>query len=77
MDEMFIKKDESMLVIIPLALIVIFSLKGFGTLLQKLFYGLFGEDIIRKIRDNLGGSILDGIQDNGNFTKYKKMEEVN
>jgi len=41
MDDMFIKKDESMLVIIPLGINLLYSLlKGFGYSNSRLFYGL-------------------------------------
>ncbi len=52
-DDMFMKKDEQMLKIIPLALIAIFTLKGVGTLIQSYFMVYIGEDIIRQIRDKL------------------------
>ena len=57
-DEMFMKKDEKMLTIIPLALIAIFTIKGLGTLIQSYFMVYVGEDIIRQIRDKLVKNLM-------------------
>ena len=57
-DDMFMKKDEQMLTIIPLALIAIFTIKGLGTLLQSYFMVYVGEDIIRQIRDKLVNHLM-------------------
>ncbi len=57
-DEMFKNRDEQMLIIIPFALIAIFTIKGLGTLLQSYFMVYIGEDIIRKIRDKLVNHLM-------------------
>jgi len=57
-DDMFMKKDEMMLKIIPLTLIAIFTIKGLGTLLQSYFMIYVGEDIIRQIRDKLVNHLM-------------------
>jgi subfamily B ATP-binding cassette protein MsbA len=57
-DGVFVGKDEEVLIVTPLMLIAIFSLKGIGTLLQSYFMVYVGEDIIRKIRDRLVNHLM-------------------
>ncbi len=57
-DDMFMNKDKTMLTIIPLALIAIFTIKGLGTLLQSYFMVYIGEDVIRQIRDKLVRNLM-------------------
>ena len=53
MDDIFIKKDINMLYIIPFALIFLFALKGIGRYMQTYYTSYIGQDVIRKLRDNL------------------------
>jgi subfamily B ATP-binding cassette protein MsbA len=53
MDEMFIKKDREMLTFIPVAIIVLFSLKGLGRFIQRYYMVYIGQDIVRIIRDKM------------------------
>jgi len=58
LDEIFINKDETMLQILPLALIFLYSLKGFGQYIQTYYISYIGSDIIRIVRDKFLGHIL-------------------
>lgn len=53
MDDIFIKKDINMLYIVPFALIFLFALKGIGRYMQTYYTSYIGQDVIRKLRDNL------------------------
>ncbi|EDM23558.1 ABC transporter ATP-binding protein [Caminibacter mediatlanticus] len=58
LDKIFIEKNEKMLYILPIAIIVLYFLKGLGYILQQYFVSYIGEDIVRKIRDKFLGHIL-------------------
>ncbi len=53
MDEMFIAKDEKMLVIIPLAFIGIFFVKSIGRYIQSVFMNHIGLHIVSRLRETL------------------------
>jgi len=53
LDEVFINKDSKMLSIIPIAIIILFTIKAMGNFLQGYFMVKIGEDIVRKIRDDM------------------------
>ncbi len=53
MDDIFIKKDINMLYIVPFALVFLFALKGVGRYMQTYYTSYIGQDVIRKLRDNL------------------------
>lgn len=53
MDDIFIKKDINMLYIVPFALVFLFALKGAGRYMQTYYTSYIGQDVIRKLRDNL------------------------
>jgi len=53
MDEIFIKKDEAMLYILPLILIGVFMTKGIGRYIQAYFTTYIGQSIIKTVRDEL------------------------
>ena len=53
LDDVFINKDKEMLSLIPFAIIGIFSLKSIGKFVQTYFTAYIGDDIVRKLRDNL------------------------
>jgi subfamily B ATP-binding cassette protein MsbA len=53
MDDIFIEKDVNMLYIVPFALIFLFALKGIGRYMQTYYTSYIGQDVIRKLRDNL------------------------
>ena len=51
LDKIFIEKNEQMLYILPLGIILVYFLKGVGTVLQQYYVSYIGEDIVRQIRD--------------------------
>ncbi len=53
MDEMFIKRDESMLLWIPLGLIAIYLTKAIGKYIQTIFMEYIGQSIISRFRELL------------------------
>lgn len=53
LDDVFINKDMQMLQIIPFLLIAVFTLKGLGGYIQTYFTSYIGQDVVRKLRDNL------------------------
>ncbi|GAB6045670.1 ABC transporter ATP-binding protein [Caminibacter profundus] len=59
LDKIFIEKNEKMLYILPLAIILAYFLKGVGAVLQQYFISFIGEDIVRKIRNKFLSHIMD------------------
>ncbi len=53
LDDLFISKDETMLLLIPAAIIAIFMLKSIGRFVQTYYTVYIGDDIVRKLRDQL------------------------
>ncbi len=53
MDEMFIAKDEKMLVYIPLAFIGIFFVKSIGRYIQSVYMNYIGLHIVSRLRETL------------------------
>jgi len=51
LDKIFIQKNETMLYILPVAIILAYFFKGVGTVLQQYYISYIGEDIVRQIRD--------------------------
>ncbi len=51
LDKIFIEKNETMLYILPLAIIFVFFLKALGAFLQQYYVTYIGEDIVRQIRN--------------------------
>ena len=58
LDKIFIEKNETLLYILPLAIVVVYFLKGLGRYIQSYYVTYIGEDIVRKIRDKFLGHIL-------------------
>ena len=58
LDEIFINKDETMLTILPFAVIFLYSLKGIGRYIQTYYISYIGSDIIRIVRDKFLHHIL-------------------
>ena len=59
LDDIFFNKDVVMLRLIPIAVIIIYFLRGIGYLGQAYLMSYVGQDIIRRLRD----SLYDHIQD--------------
>lgn len=53
LDDVFINKDEQMLALMPFLLVAVFSLKGAGRYIQTYYTSYIGQDVVRKLRDNL------------------------
>jgi len=58
LDKIFIQKNEQMLYILPIAIVIVYFLKGLGAFLQKYYVSYIGEDIVRKIRNNFLNHIV-------------------
>ncbi len=58
LDKIFIEKNEHMLYILPIAIVIVYFLKGLGAFLQKYYVSYIGEDIVRKIRNNFLNHIV-------------------
>lgn len=50
LDDVFIRKDEQMLYIVPFALFFVYFLKGAGGYIQTYFTTYIGQDVIRRLR---------------------------
>jgi subfamily B ATP-binding cassette protein MsbA len=53
LDDVFVAKDATMLTLIPLILIALFTLKGVGQYIQTYYMSYIGLDVVRKLRNNL------------------------
>jgi len=53
LDDIFINKDKEMLALIPFMIIGIFALKSIGKFIQTYFTAYIGDDIVRKLRNDL------------------------
>ena len=59
LDDIFFNKDTLMLKIIPVAVILIYFLRGLATYVQDYLMNYVGETIIRRLRDDLYAHIQD------------------
>ena len=53
LDDVFINKDTQMLALMPFLLIGVFTLKGVGSYIQTYYTSYIGQDVVRRLRDNL------------------------
>ena len=53
LDDVFINKDVTMLTLIPFFLFVVYFLQGVGKYIQTYYTSYIGQDVVRKLRDNL------------------------
>ena len=58
LDKIFIEKNQHMLYILPIAIIVTYFFKGLGRFLQEYYVTYIGEDIVRQIRNKFLNHIL-------------------
>lgn len=58
LDDIFINKDEQMLYMMPIFVIVLYTAKGFGRYVQAYFISYIGQDITRIVRDRLFNHVL-------------------
>jgi subfamily B ATP-binding cassette protein MsbA len=53
LDDVFIAKNDEALIVVPLLLILVFSLKGIGQYIQTYYMSYIGLDVVKKLRNNL------------------------
>lgn len=53
LDDVFINKDVYMLTLMPFLLVGVFMLQGIGKYVQTYYTSYIGQDVVRKLRDNL------------------------
>ena len=58
LDEIFINKDQEMLYLMPLFVVILYTAKGFGRYIQAYYISFIGQDITRIVRDKLFSHIL-------------------
>ncbi|MBU3013798.1 ABC transporter ATP-binding protein/permease [Poseidonibacter lekithochrous] len=58
LDDIFINKDEEMLYMMPIFVIVLYTAKGFGRYIQAYYISFIGQDITRIVRDRLFAHVL-------------------
>lgn len=74
LDEIFIAKDEEMLMLLPYVIIAVYFAKEAGRYMQVYFTNYIGHDIIRRFRDKILHNIL--LQDLGFFHRYRSGELI-
>jgi subfamily B ATP-binding cassette protein MsbA len=58
LDEIFVKKDTTMLSILPGVLVLIYFSKSLGSFLEAYYISFIGKDIVRRVRDSLLSSLI-------------------
>lgn len=58
LDKIFVEKNESLLYILPYAVIAVFFAKGLGAYLQEYFTALIGQDTVRRFRMRLLSALI-------------------
>lgn len=53
LDDVFIAKNDEALIVVPLLLILVFTLKGVGQYIQTYYMSYIGLDVVKKLRNNL------------------------
>ena len=53
LDDVFIAKNDEALIVVPLLLIFVFTLKGVGQYIQTYYMSYIGLDVVKKLRNNL------------------------
>jgi subfamily B ATP-binding cassette protein MsbA len=59
LDDVFIKQDQQMLILIPIAVMILYLVKGIATYTQEYLMRYVGQVIIRRLRDKLYAHIQD------------------
>jgi subfamily B ATP-binding cassette protein MsbA len=59
LDDIFVNKDEKMLLVIPVAVVVLFLVQGIGRFMQEYFMTYVGQKIIKDLRDSLYHHIME------------------
>ena len=58
LDKIFIDKNEHLLYLLPIGIIIIYFIKGVGRYIQTYYVTYIGEDVVRQIRDKFLSYIL-------------------
>jgi len=58
LDKIFIEKNEHLLYLLPIGIIIIYFIKGVGRYIQTYYVTYIGEDVVRQIRDKFLNYIL-------------------
>jgi subfamily B ATP-binding cassette protein MsbA len=58
LDDIFVSKSKEMLYLLPLAIVFLYALKGFGRYIQTYYIAYIGSDIIRRVRNKFLKHIL-------------------
>jgi subfamily B ATP-binding cassette protein MsbA len=74
LDKIFIEQNQSLLTLLPFAVVIVYAIKGGGTFLQEYYAAYIGQDIVRRIRDKLLGKILSF--EMGFFHKFRSGELI-
>ncbi|MEA3289753.1 MAG: ABC transporter ATP-binding protein [Campylobacterota bacterium] len=74
LDEIFIEKNTELLQLLPLAIILVYAMKGGGKYMQVYFSAYIGHDIIRRIRNRMLDTMLS--LDISFFHKFRSGELI-
>jgi len=74
LDKIFIEQNEGLLTLLPFAVVLVYIIKGGGGFLQVYYASFIGQDIVRRIRDNLLQKILSF--EMGFFHEYRSGELI-
>ena len=58
LNKIFVEKNETLLYLLPCAIIAIYVLKNIGTFMQAYFTAYIGQDTIRRFREKMVGNLL-------------------
>ncbi len=58
LDKIFIEKNEHLLYLIPFGLVAVYTLKSLGGFLQAYYSAYIGQDIVRRLRDQMVTKVL-------------------
>jgi len=58
LDDIFINKDQEMLYLMPIFVVILYTAKGFGRYIQAYYISFIGQDITRIVRDRLLSHVL-------------------
>ncbi len=74
LDKIFIEHNQTLLTLLPFAVVLVYFIKGGGSFLQVYFAAFIGQDIVRRIRDKLLHKILSF--EMGFFHEYRSGELI-
>ena len=74
LDKIFIAKDEHALQLLPYAIILVYAMKGVGKYIQVYYSAYIGQDIIRRVRNQMLDRILS--LDLSFFHRYRSGELI-